>query len=52
MSVMLSAPRGTQDVLPSQSGKWQFVEETARKTAATGTGGEGATAPEHPAGDH
>ena len=34
MSVMLSAPRGTQDVLPSQSDKWQFVEETARKTAA------------------
>ncbi|MBE6788729.1 MAG: histidine--tRNA ligase [Ruminococcaceae bacterium] len=33
MAVMLSAPRGTQDVLPSQSGKWQFIEECARKTA-------------------
>ncbi len=34
MAVLVNAPRGTQDVLPSQSGKWQYIEETARKTAA------------------
>ena len=33
MAILVNAPRGTQDVLPSQSGKWQYIEETARKTA-------------------
>lgn len=33
MAVLVNAPRGTQDVLPSQSAKWQYIEETARKTA-------------------
>ena len=33
MAEMLSAPRGTQDVLPEQSFVWQYIEETARKTA-------------------
>jgi len=30
---MINIPKGTKDVLPSQSHKWQFVEETARKVA-------------------
>ena len=30
---MINIPKGTKDVLPSQSHLWQFVEETARKTA-------------------
>lgn len=33
MAVLVNAPRGTQDVLPSQSGKWQYIESAARKTA-------------------
>ena len=33
MANLINAPRGTQDVLPSQSAKWQYVEEVARKTA-------------------
>ena len=33
MAVLVTAPRGTQDTLPSQSAKWQYIEETARKTA-------------------
>ena len=33
MGNTIQAPRGTQDVLPSQSGRWQFVESTARETA-------------------
>ncbi len=33
MAVLVSAPRGTQDVLPSQSARWQYIEEMARKTA-------------------
>ncbi len=34
MAEYLSPPRGTQDVLPQQSGCWQYVEETAKKIAA------------------
>lgn len=30
---MIKAQRGTIDILPSESGKWQFLEEMARKTA-------------------
>ncbi len=33
MAVLVNAPRGTQDVLPSQSGKWQYIESAARKIA-------------------
>lgn len=33
MAVTVSAPRGTQDVIPKDSAKWQYVEEMARKTA-------------------
>ena len=28
----LQKPKGTQDILPKDSGKWQYVEEFARKT--------------------
>lgn len=28
---MISRIRGTEDILPSESGKWQYIEETARK---------------------
>lgn len=31
MAVELKAPRGTNDVLPGDSCKWQFVEEAARR---------------------
>ena len=31
---MISVPKGTKDVLPNQSYKWQFIEKTARETAA------------------
>lgn len=31
---MIQKPYGTNDVLPSQSRKWQYVESVARKTAA------------------
>lgn len=31
---MINIPKGTKDVLPSQSYKWQFVEDCARRTAA------------------
>lgn len=31
---MINIPKGTKDVLPSQAYKWQFVEKTARETAA------------------
>ncbi len=34
MSVLISAPRGTRDVVPSESYKWHFVENTARSVAA------------------
>lgn len=30
---MISAPKGTKDVLPQESYKWQFLEKTARETA-------------------
>lgn len=30
---MINAPKGTKDVLPTQSYKWQFVENAARDTA-------------------
>ncbi len=30
---MIIAPKGTKDVLPQESFKWQFIEDTARKTA-------------------
>lgn len=33
MANILKAPRGTMDVLPSQSGKWLYIENTARDTA-------------------
>lgn len=31
---MISIPKGTKDVLPSESYKWHYVESVARKTAA------------------
>lgn len=34
MAYLTNAPRGTQDVLPPASGKWQYLEETARDVAA------------------
>ncbi len=30
---MINIPKGTKDVLPAQSYKWQFIEETARSVA-------------------
>ena len=30
---MINIPKGTKDVLPSQSHKWQFIENTARSVA-------------------
>ena len=30
---MITLPKGTKDVLPDNSFKWQFIENTARKTA-------------------
>ncbi|MEG0580253.1 MAG: ATP phosphoribosyltransferase regulatory subunit, partial [Niameybacter sp.] len=30
----INAPRGTQDVIPSQSYKWQFIENLLRETAS------------------
>lgn len=30
---MINVPKGTKDVLPSESYKWQFIENTARNTA-------------------
>lgn len=35
MANLLHAPRGTLDVTPDQVYKWQYVEQTARRTAAT-----------------
>ncbi len=32
---MINIPKGTKDVLPDESGKWQFIEEEARKTASS-----------------
>ena len=31
---MLTIPKGTKDVLPSESYKWQFIENAAKQTAA------------------
>ena len=31
---MINIPKGTKDVLPEDSGKWQYVEREARKVAA------------------
>ncbi len=31
---MINAPKGTKDLLPQDSYKWQFIENTARQTAA------------------
>lgn len=33
MAIITNAPRGTQDVLPAQSGKWQYIERTALEIA-------------------
>ena len=33
MAIITNAPRGTQDTLPSQSYKWQHIEQTALDTA-------------------
>lgn len=33
MAILTKAPRGTQDVLPDQSAKWQHIEKTAMKVA-------------------
>ena len=30
---MINIPKGTKDVLPNQSYKWQFIENTARDIA-------------------
>ncbi len=30
---MINIPKGTKDVLPNQSCKWQFIEQSARETA-------------------
>ena len=35
MAILTKAPRGTQDVLPEQSAKWQYIEKTAMKVAET-----------------
>ncbi len=31
---MINAPKGTKDVVPSQSAKWQYIEKTAREVAS------------------
>ena len=28
---MISVPKGTKDVLPNQSYKWQYIEDAARE---------------------
>lgn len=33
MAIITNAPRGTQDILPEQSGKWQYVEQAVLDTA-------------------
>ena len=33
MAIITTRPKGTQDVLPEESGKWQFVEQTVRDAA-------------------
>lgn len=32
---MINAPKGTKDLLPSESYKWQYIENTAREVAKT-----------------
>ena len=32
---MINIPKGTKDVLPAESYKWQFVERVAREVAAS-----------------
>ena len=34
MSILTTAPRGTKDILPRDSAKWQYVEKTLLETAA------------------
>lgn len=34
MANLITAPRGTKDILPSESYKWHYVEDILRKTAA------------------
>ena len=34
MPILTKAPRGTVDVLPSESYKWQYIEATLRDTAS------------------
>ena len=31
---MINIPKGTKDVLPDESYRWQYVEKTARKIAS------------------
>ncbi len=31
---MITAPKGTKDILPDKSGKWQYIEKTAREVAS------------------
>ncbi len=33
MAILTKAPRGTQDILPDESGKWQYIERTVLSTA-------------------
>ena len=33
MALLTKAPRGTQDVLPAESHRWQYVENTLLRTA-------------------
>lgn len=34
MAYLTTAPRGTKDILPSESGRWQYLESTLLRTAA------------------
>lgn len=34
MELITQAPRGTQDILPGQSEKWQAIEQVLREEAA------------------
>lgn len=34
MAIITKAPRGTQDVLPSQSYRWQYIEKTVREISS------------------
>lgn len=35
MAYLTSAPRGTKDILPAESGRWQYLERTLLETAET-----------------